>query len=442
MARRLALVLALGLCGAAAGGGAAAPAAPAAAPRKPNILVIVGDDMGYGDIGVHGCRDIPTPNIDSLAKNGVRCANGYVSGPYCSPTRAALLTGRYQQRFGHEFNPGNNGRVADFGLALSETTLADRLKSQGYATGWVGKWHLGSEARFHPLKRGFGEAFGFLGGAHPYLAGRGPELFRGMEQTEESEYLTDAFRREALAFIGRHRQEPFFLYLAFNAVHLPLQATEKYRDRFPNLREPKRRTYAAMMSAMDDAVGAVLARLREEKLEEDTLLFFISDNGGPTANASSNGPLRGHKATTWEGGIRVPWLAQWKGRLPAGKVYEQPVIQLDIAPTALAAADAPADGKLEGVNLLPYFRGEKEGAPHEALFWRFGEQTAVRMGDWKLVAARGSGGKRLFNLKDDLGETKDLTSACPDKAKELQAAWDAWNKGNVPPAWRPRQAAE
>jgi arylsulfatase A-like enzyme len=420
--------------------------ARAADVRKPNVLVIVGDDMGYADIGVHGCKDIPTPHIDSLAKNGVRCSSGYVSGPYCSPTRAGLMTGRYQTRFGHEFNTGPIGMAKNdaHGLSLKETTFADRMKAAGYATGAVGKWHLGADPPFHPLKRGFDEFFGFLGGAHPYIPDKGSPIYRGTNVVGEKDYLTDAFGREALAFIDRHKEKPFFLYLGFNAVHTPMQAADRYLKRFPNIKDKNRQTYAAMMSAMDDAIGVVLAKLREAKLEENTLIFFVSDNGGPPVNASSNAPLNGRKATTWEGGVRVPFLVQWKGHLPAGTVYDQPVIQLDILPTALAAAGVspPADAKFDGVNLLPYLEGKKEGAPHAALFWRFGEQTAVRKGDWKLVNARDSNGKKLFNLKDDIGESRDLSATRPDKVKELQAAWDEWNKGNIPATWGPPRMKE
>jgi arylsulfatase A-like enzyme len=409
--------------------------------RKPNILIIVADDMGYADCGVQGCKDIPTPSIDSIAKNGIRFTNGYVSGPYCSPTRAGLMTGRYQTRYGHEWNPGPGTAENPLGLSLKETTLATRLRALGYATGLVGKWHLGHATNYHPLDRGFQQAYSFKGAAHPYFPGKGAPIQRGREDTVEKEYLTDALRREALAFIDAHKKEPFFLYLAFNAVHTPLEATEKYLERFPNIKDEKRRTYAAMLSAMDDAIGAVLARLREAGIEENTLIFFISDNGGPTnVNGSNNFPLRGVKATTWEGGIRVPWMMQWKGRLPAGKTYDQPVIQLDMLPTSLAAvgAEVRPEWKIEGVNLLPYLDGKKEGPPHSSLFWRFGKQTAVRMGDWNLVEANGSNGKLLFNLRDDIGQTKDLSAAHPERVRELQAAWDEWNKENVPPLWVPQ----
>jgi arylsulfatase A-like enzyme len=415
----------------------------ATAHAKPNILVIVGDDMGYADIGVHGCKDIPTPSIDSLAKNGVRCTSGYVSCPYCSPTRAGLLTGRYQNRFGHEFNPGPTPNE-EFGLPLSETTLAQRLKDAGYATGMVGKWHLGQERKFQPPSRGFQEFYGFLGGARsffPYEGGAaniGQALFRGYEKLPENEpYTTDAFAREATAFIDRHAKDPWFLYLTFNAVHTPMHATDKYLDRFKNVQDQGRRTYCGMMSAMDDAIGAVLKKLDENRLTENTLIFFVSDNGGPPSNSSSNGQLRGHKTSTWEGGIRVPYLVQWKGTLPAGKTYDQPVIQLDIAPTALAAArgEEKTDLKFDGVNLLPYLQNKVSAPPHETLLWRFGDQMAVRHGNYKLVKATGNEKQELYDLAADIGESDDLSGAKPDVVKELKSRYDEWNKTLAEPRW-------
>lgn len=420
----------------------------AAGPAKPNIVVILGDDMGYADIGVHGCKDIPTPNIDSLARDGVRFTNGYVSGPYCSPTRAGLLTGRYQTRFGHEFNPGGGTQ----GLPVTETTIADRLKAAGYATGLVGKWHLGSSPAHHPQKRGFDEFFGFLGGAHPYFPEKAmaPPIFRGTTDSGETEYLTDAFGREAVAFVEKHQAHPFFLYLAFNAVHTPMHATDARLKKFEGIADIRRRTYAAMMWAMDEAVGKLLAKLRQEKLDGNTLVVFFSDNGGPTMpgttiNGSRNDPLRGSKRTTLEGGVRVPFLVRWPGKVAAGKVYDRPVIQLDILPTALAAAgvEPKPDWKLDGVDLLPYLSGKKTGQPHDALFWRFGKQMAVRQGDWKLVrydpnADEQKGAAtpaKLYNLAADIGETTDLAAKNPEKVKELRAAWEGWNRGNVSPLW-------
>lgn len=430
-------------------------AAGAEPVRKPNILVIVADDLGYADISLHGCKDIATPNIDSIAKNGVRCTNGYVSCPYCSPTRAGLLTGRYQQRFGHEFNPqllslGGAGQ----GLPLAEVTIAQRLKDAGYATGLIGKWHLGEEEKFQPPSRGFQEFYGFLPGAHSYLESddktRGP-IYRGRKPEEFRGYLTDQFANEAAAFIDRHQKEPFFLYLAFNAVHTPLQAPERLLKKAAGIDDPTRRTYAAMTAGLDEAVGTVMAKLRTDKLEEQTLVFFISDNGGPIGkfahNGSQNTPLRGSKGDTWEGGIRVPFFVQWKGKLSADKTYPQPVIQLDINATALGAAgvEVKPEWKLDGVNLLPYLEGKNTAAPHDALYWRFGDQMAVRMGDWKLVRADLATDKQfgdiakkpmLFNLAEDAGEKKDLADTNPEKAKELAAVWQKWNEGLQPPAWQ------
>ncbi len=411
----------------------------------PNILVIVGDDMGFADVGFHGCQDIPTPNLDALAASGVRFTNGYVSGPYCSPTRAGLLTGRYQQRFGHEFNSGGVGG----GLPVTETTLADRLKAAGYKTGLVGKWHLGGNDAMHPQRRGFDEFFGFLGGAHDYFDSKG--VLRGTKPANEQNYLTDAFGREAVSFIERHNGQPWFLYLAFNAVHTPMQADDARLAKFAGVANKTRRTYAAMMFAMDDAIGRLRRKLAETGQEQNTLVTFISDNGGPTMpgvtiNGSVNTPLRGSKRTTLEGGVHVPFVISWAGRIKPG-VFDQPVIQLDLNSTALAAAGVAVkpEWKLDGVNLLPFLTGEKSGAPHDALFWRFGDQTAIRAGDFKLVrydlnADTLSGGRnqgvsaaKLYNLRDDLGESKDLAASQPDKVKELQSQWDRWNAGNIPP---------
>ncbi len=430
-----------------------------AADRKPNILVILADDLGWGELNCQGfTQQVPTPHIDSIAKNGVRFTSGYVSGPYCSPTRAGFMTGRYQTRYGHEFNPGPaEAAVENFGLSLSETTIGDRLKSAGYATGWFGKSHLGYKPAFHPLKRGFDEYFGFLGGAHDYLdaaADKNNPILQGTTPVNNIGYTTEAFGQRAVDFIEQHKAQPWFCYLPFNAVHAPLESTEKYLGRFSSVGDTRRKTFCAMLSAMDDAVGKVLAKIREQHLEENTLIFFFSDNGGPTPSTTSgNGPLRGFKAQTWDGGIRVPFMVQWKGRIPAGKVDDRPVIQLDIHPTALAAAGVTAkpEWKLDGVNLLPYLTGENSGAPHNALYWRFGQQVAIRSGNWKLVKGAGSasiqGGStsakasmesaELYNLASDIGETKNLATTEPAKVKQLAALWDTWNADNVDAKWGP-----
>ena len=432
-------------------------------PGRPNVVVLVADDMGFADVGFQGVKDIPTPHIDALARSGVRCSNGYVSGPYCSPTRAGLLTGRYQQRYGHEFNPGGDGDSGKLGLPTTETTLVERIRAGGYRTGLVGKWHLGSAPEFHPQQRGFDEFFGFLGGGHTYFAAQTHNIFRGTEVVTESTYLTDAFGREAVAFIDRNKEKPFFLEVAFNAVHTPMQATDDRLARFAAIPDKTRRIYAGMLSAMDDAVGAVLAKLREAGLEENTLIFFFSDNGGPTMpgttiNGSSNDPLRGSKRTTLDGGVHVPFVVSWKGKIGAGEVYDRPVIQLDILPTALAAAGIALDPawKVDGVNLLPYLTAPAQNKePHDALFWRLGGQNAIRRGDWKLVQyddAIDTGKRsrandvhptapRLYNLAADPGEAHNLAEANSAKLEELRAAWDQWNSQMVAPLWGPNVPA-
>lgn len=430
------------------------------AAAKPNILVILADDLGWGELSCQGfTQQVPTPNIDSIGKNGVRFTSGYVSGPYCSPTRAGFMTGRYQTRFGHEFNPGPaESAVENFGLSLKETTIGDRLKAAGYATGWFGKSHLGYKPEFHPLKRGFDEYFGFLGGAHDYLdaaADKNNPILAGTTPVDNIGYTTEAFGQHAVDFIAKHKSEPWFCYLPFNAVHAPLESTEKYLGRFTSVEDKRRKTFCAMLSAMDDAVGKVLAQVRAQGQEENTLIFFFSDNGGPTPSTTSgNGSLRGFKAQTWDGGIRVPFMVQWKGKIPAGQVDDRPVIQLDIHPTALAAAGvtAKSEWKFDGVNLLPYLTGEKSGTPHDALYWRFGQQVAIRQGDWKLVKGAGMAGivverneqasiagAELYNLKSDIGEKKNLAATEPEKVKQLTAAWNAWNTENVDAKWTPNR---
>jgi arylsulfatase A-like enzyme len=425
------------------------PALSFAAADKPNILVFLCDDTGYAEFGFQGGKDIPTPHIDSIAANGVRFTQGYVSGPYCSPTRAGLLTGRYQTRFGHEFN----SVARQTGLRLDETTMAERLHELGYATCAIGKWHLGEKPRFRPTRQGFDEFYGTLSNT-PFLR---PRLFVDSRISDEVQtiddadfYTTDAYAERSVDWLGKQEGKPWFLYVPFNAQHAPLQAPEKYLSRFNNIDDEKRRTFAAIMSAMDDAVGKILDKVRDMGQEENTLIFFFSDNGGPTRQTTSrNNPLRGFKASTWEGGIRVPFSAQWKGKLPAGKTYDHPIIQLDILPTALAAAGAPAgaEAKLDGVDLLPYLTGENEARPHETLYWRFGNQWAIRHGDWKLVVAgRSDPAGELYNLADDISESKNLAADMPEKVSELKKLYDTWNAEQAPPSApkerpnRPRRA--
>lgn len=422
---------------------------------RPNIVIIVADDMGYGDIGPYGGKDIPTPNLDALARDGVRFTDAYVSGPYCSPTRAGLLTGRYPQRFGHEYNilPNFVASHSEAGLPLTERTMADRLKSTGYSTALFGKWHLGSASRFHPMERGFEEFFGFLDGAHSYMTpkvtDRNP-LFEGRKHVAEPAYLTDVLADRAVEYINRKRTQPYFLYLAFNAVHTPMEATDKYLKRFAHIPDERRRTYAAMLSAMDDGIGRTLAAL-----DDNTLVIFFNDNGGPTfaggTNGSSNAPLKGSKRTTWEGGIRVPMIIKFKGRIPAGTIYSQPVIQLDVLPTALAAAGIRFDRKqFDGVNLLPFLGVKRDSGPHDTLYWRTGGMMAIRKGDWKLlrmtetaftedpIVVTDLSGLELYNLKSDISETKNLAPTNAKRVKELVAEWTQWANTLAKPAWSPR----
>jgi arylsulfatase A-like enzyme/predicted dienelactone hydrolase len=429
---------------------------PSPAARRPNILVIVADDLGYGDLGIHGSPDLKTPNLDALARGGVRCTNGYASCPVCAPTRAGIMTGRYQQRFGLEFNPGPGTTAGEPGLPLTEITLAEALRDRGYATGMVGKWHLGGAKGLRPPERGFQEFFGFLEGAHSYVPPTDPALvadarpvipfqraiWRGLAPVREDEYLTDAFTREALAFIDTPRGEgrPFFLYLTYNAVHSPLQAHPGNLDRVgvAGIGPPRRQLYASMLAALDDGIGRILARLRERQLDRDTLVFFVSDNGGAPQpyNTTDNTPFSGKKGELLEGGIHIPYFVRWTGILPEGSVYTRPVISLDIFATALAAAggELPRDRTYDGVNLVPFLNGKDPAPPHDALYWRYGEALAIRQGPWKLHKT-GKYPGQLYDLESDVGETIDVSRRHPDLVRDLESALARWNAGLREPLW-------
>jgi arylsulfatase A-like enzyme len=431
--------------------------AQGAKTSKPNILVIVADDLGYGDIGIQGGKDVPTPNIDKLAKSGVRCTSGYVSAPYCSPSRAGLLTGRYQTRFGHEFNP-HVGLEAKLGLPLDQRTIADLLRAAGYATGLVGKWHQGFSKDHHPQSRGFDEFFGFLVGGHNYALRKDAEpkfastysqnlIYRGREVAKVDGFATEVFTDEALNFMKRNQEKPWFLYLAYNAVHTPLEIDPKLKERVPaDVKDPARRGYLALLLGLDDALGRIMAHLRETGADENTLIVFFSDNGGSglapflAYNTGVNRPLRGNKGQTLEGGIRVPFFVAWRGKLPAGKTYDHPVIALDILPTALSLAEAKTPKNVDGVNLMPYLLGEKETAPHNALYWRFGPQKAIRKGnlslvDWRDFEKKTNSGWQLYDLSKDIGQTENLAAKQPDVVAEMSQAWQRWDAQNIAPLW-------
>lgn len=429
-----------------------APSEQANGKAKPNILVIVVDDLGYGDVGFNGGAEIPTPHIDSIAAGGVQFSNGYVTCPVCSPTRAGILTGRYQQRFGHEFNPGgaiwqNNEAV---GLPLSETTLADALREAGYRTAVIGKWHLGGDTNHHPLRRGFDHFYGFLGGAHPYISVSEDGKFSGFIyrddfQVDAPDHLTSEFGSKAARYVSEQHDTPFFLYLTFNAVHNPLQPDKEHLERFTNIADKQRRLYAALLSGLDDAIGEVLAALKRSGKLDNTLVFFVSDNGGPQEkNGSSNAPLQGNKGTVCEGGIHVPYLVHWPAKLPAGKKVDLLVNSLDISATAAAAGGAKlgdTSRPIDGIDLIPYITGDAQGTPHESLFWRFGTQRAIRQGDYKL-RQQGNEPPQLFNLASDIGETKNIAREHPELVKKLEATYAEWNSQLAEPLWKSGKAAD
>lgn len=419
-----------------------------AADRKPNILVIVSDDQGYADVGFNGGKAVPTPHLDALAASGVRCTSGYVSHPFCSPTRAGLLTGRYQQRFGHENNPAYDPADAVAGLPLTEKLLPQFLQEAGYRTGWIGKWHLGATPAHTPWARGFQQTYGFIGGGHSFSGWaidvkkeyNVPLTRDGQATTEVPAHLTEAFGKEAVAFIRRNAGAPWMLYLAFNAPHTPHMPTNEREKQFADVKDPVRRKCLAQISLMDDAVGAITKALADSGQAQDTLIFFFTDNGGtPPSLGADNTPLRGYKGYVYEGGVRVPFVISWPARLKAGSTYDRPVSSLDVTATALALAgvDFPTERRLDGVNLIPFLRGETQTAPHANLFWRTGggQSYAVRSGDWKLVRNRKQPDE-LYDLSTDIGEAKDLASARPEVVAKLAADLSAWDKELIAPLFQ------
>lgn len=436
--------------------------------RKPNIIIILADDMGYGDVGYHGIEDVCTPNIDALAAGGVRFSQGYVTASVCGPSRCGLLTGVYQQRLGCAENPPEKGfpdslRSRRAGLPASQPILPEMLATAGYHCGIVGKWHLGLDEDKRPLKRGFDEFYGFLNGAHSYYESgmkfaKNPGLwpiFRGDKPVKFEGYLTDVFTDEAVDFIKRNSSKPFFLYLSYNAVHGPWQVPDAYVKRLAHIPGEHRRFFAAMVLAMDDGIGRISKTLTDAGLDENTVIIFVSDNGTPYGQKrvgspesprdcmSSTGPLRGFKGDTYEGGIRVPFVIRWPGRLPAGKQYDLPVSTIDVTPTLTAylGIDRGEEGfGYDGVDLMPYLTGKGKDRPHEIMYWRRDDDYAIRRGDWKLAFndGRPTGPKRceLFNLADDMGEQHDLSRERPEIVGQLQRLFDAWDSKLPDSPWR------
>ncbi len=418
--------------------GQASPRALAA----PNILLIVSDDAGYADFGFNGRPGMPTPNLDALARRGAVLTQAYVSASVCSPSRAGLITGRYQQRFGHHHNL--SGPTA--GLPLDEVTMADHLKAAGYTTWAIGKWHLGSSDEQHPMSRGFDGFDGLLSGSRSYWPienpSRGQVLRNGREAIDETgnPYLTRWMGARAEAVIRERAgadHPPLFMSLSFTAPHGPMDAPGETISRFSFEPDEKRRTYLAMQAEMDTAIGGVLQALEDAGIADQTLIVFVNDNGGATSNGSDNGLLRGMKGSNFEGGCRVPMLMSWPNRLAPFTTYGHPVSTLDLLPTFLAAAGAePIDesAPLDGIDLIPYLTRQTDERPHETLYWKRSAAESIRHGDWKLIRID-DGYRLLFDLAADPGETVNLMRDRPEIAADLEQRLDAWVSELVEPLW-------
>lgn len=439
--------------------------------KKPNVIVIVADDLGYADVSAYGVKRIPTPNIDSIASGGVIFTDGYVTAPVCGPSRAGLQTGRHQDRFGFEYNNGPARRDVDenLGLPVDEITIAAALKPLGYRTGLIGKWHLGANDDYYPTRRGYDEFVGLLSGATMHIdpsvpgvrwvRGESAEGGGGARRTpltqivegpsrqvvnNEKEYLTDYFARRATEFISRNAvsKDPYFLYLTPTAPHDPLQVTQEYYDRFPQISNEQNRVYAAMVSSVDDLVGDVLKAVEASGEGDDTLVVFMSDNGCAAyyPGMCACEPLRGGKLTHYEGGVRVPFLMKWPAQFDGGTVYRNMISSLDLFPTILAAAggELPKDRIYDGVDLRPYLRGDVSAPPHEMLAWRRHPLASIRKGDWKLWKSVDGAYTFLFNLAEDPNETVNRAQSDPAKLKELEADFDRWARDMVDPKWPSR----
>lgn len=387
--------------------------------QKPNFVIILADDLGYGDVGFTGSTQIKTPNIDALAQSGITFSQGYVSAPVCGPSRAGLLTGRNQVRFGFDNNPIVN--LPQFnedyiGLPVSEKTLADRLADLGYVNGIIGKWHLGEAEHFHPTKRGFHEFWGYLGGGHHYFATNPKgapfpnKIICNYKEPQAITYITDDKGDECVDFIRRHKDEPFFLYAAFNAPHAPMEATEDDLKLYEHVKDEKRRTYCAMVHRLDVNVGRIIEELKEQNVYENTVVVFLSDNGGPcNHNASINAPFNGQKGILLEGGIHVPFLISYPGILEADANYKYPVSSLDLVPTfvSMAGGEISSDDQFDGVNLFPFLIDENTDRPHEDMMWRFTISASIRKGNWKLIRLPDRL-PLLYDLSTDISEQKNV----------------------------------
>jgi arylsulfatase A-like enzyme len=429
---------------------------------RPNIILVMTDDMGYADVGFNGSKDIITPEIDKLANAGTICTSAYVAHPFCGPSRAGLLTGRYPHEFGSQFNlPANSEKTVGAGIPLSEKFISSVLQESGYYTGVIGKWHLGAVEGYEPKDRGFDDFYGFLGGGHNYF----PEdyvtkykqqvaagnkniweyltpLQRNGVEVEEDEYLTDELSHDAVRFVNEasKKDKPFFLYLAYNAPHTPLEAKAEDMEKFSNIKDKDRRTYAAMVYAVDRGVGELVEALKATNQYDNTLIVFLSDNGGRTDKGANNYPLRGVKGDTYEGGFRVPMFFHWPNHVPAGKKFEHPVTALDFYPTfaGLAKAKISQDKQLDGKNIWnELVKGEnpRKGEMIFAMRHRNGfSDVGVRSDEWKATKAY-KGGWKLYNINNDMGESKDLSSKYPEQLNKMILGAQMWSKKHTEPLW-------
>ncbi|NVK23905.1 MAG: sulfatase-like hydrolase/transferase [Gammaproteobacteria bacterium] len=423
---------------------------------SPNILFILSDDAGYADFGFHGSNEIPTPNLDNLASQGMLFKQAYVSAAVCGPSRAGLLTGKYQQRFGFEENnvPGymsQNGALGDdMGLPLNEKTIADYLKQQGYRTALFGKWHQGNADRFHPLERGFDEFYGFRGGARsfwPFNKGNPNHRREDFHETgfanyaEPEQYYTDELADQTISFIKRNKQQPWFAYLSLTAPHAPMHASDDDLEHFPKL-TGTRKIYAAMMRNMDRNIGRVLKQLDALGLSKNTLVVFTNDNGGPTDhNSANNHPLSGTKANHLEGGIRVPMLMRWPNVTKPNSKFEYPVSLLDLLPTFHAAANGNDIEGIDGVNLTPYITGANQQRPHQRLYWKKENRGAIRDGDWKLLRFPDRPAE-LYDLSQDQTEVNNVAAKHPELVKDLYKKLFNWELTLDRPAWQLKRIYE
>jgi len=403
---------------------------------KPNVIVILIDDAGYIDFGFMGSEDLETPHIDKLAKSGTVFTDAHVSATVCAPSRAGIITGQYQQRFGFEANGTGYGGSGDIGLSDEVPTIADVFKEKGYATIAMGKWHLGATKNNHPNSKGFDEFYGFLGGSRSYFPLDTPSKTKTLQHNGSpvkfEGYLTDVLGNQSVKYIRDNKEKPFFMYLAYNAVHTPMEAKKIHLDKY---KEHPRKKLAAMTWSLDENIGKLIAELEQQNLLDNTLIYFLSDNGGAANNSSKMGLLKGWKGNKFEGGHRVPFIMSWKGKIKNNNTFSGLSSSLDIFATSLDAANiSKEDLLLDGLSLLPFVTGERKGNPHDKLYWRKLEEAAVRVGNDKLIRLDNYGDV-LYNLSNDIGENNNLIKSNPSRGEALKTDLEQWEAKMMEPLW-------